>query len=244
MPGVPSFRRTVCCLHAHPGVCPRFCPQVYRNAKAALQKVLGVVPKATARDLCIQFGCARHDQSVRACLAAYKERFDRSLPEVQRGHVDFSRTVFLAAAFYLVARKNKVAVDRTKLLGPLGITATEFAQARLGHAAPPPGSSSHQTVPLGQLCGAWQLQSQEAVALPHAQPVPLRTYPPPAPCTIQVCASMSDLCHDLVGTEPRKRKAEELPEEQRALIERTGCAGAMGGGGDRWPACGAVLPVA
>lgn len=36
---------------------------------------------------------------------------------------------------------------------------------------------------------------------------------------------MSDLCHDLVGTEPRKRKAEELPEEQRALIDRTGCGG-------------------
>lgn len=101
---------------------------MYRNAKAALQKVLGVVPKATARDLCIQFGCARHDQSVRACLAAYKERFVRSLPEVQRGHVDFSRAVFLAAAFFLVARKNKVAVDRMKLLGPLGVTATEFAQ--------------------------------------------------------------------------------------------------------------------
>lgn len=35
---------------------------------------------------------------------------------------------------------------------------------------------------------------------------------------------MADLCHDLVGVEPRKRKAEDLPEEQRALVERTGCA--------------------
>lgn len=65
---------------------------------------------------------------MRACLAAYKERFVRSLSEVQRGHVDFSRAVFLAAAFYLVARKHKVAVDRVKLLGPLGVTATEFMQ--------------------------------------------------------------------------------------------------------------------
>ena len=38
----------------------------------------------------------------------------------------------------------------------------------------------------------------------------------------QVCASLADLCHDLVGTEVKKRKAEELPEEQRRLIERTG----------------------
>jgi hypothetical protein len=28
--------------------------KVYRNAKAALQKILGVTSKATARDLCIQ----------------------------------------------------------------------------------------------------------------------------------------------------------------------------------------------
>ncbi|KAI3435711.1 hypothetical protein D9Q98_001769 [Chlorella vulgaris] len=141
--------------------------KVYRAAKAALQKILGVTGKATARDLCIQFGCARHDASVRAALAAYKERFVRSLPTVQQGRVDFGRPVFLAAAFYLVARKNKVAVDRTRLLDPLGVTASEFAQA---------------------------------------------------------CASMSDLCADLVGLQPRKRRAEELPQEQRALIDRTGAA--------------------
>jgi hypothetical protein len=49
---------------------------------------------------------------VRAALAAYKERFVRSLPAAQRGHVDFGRPVFLAAAFFLVARKNRVAVRR------------------------------------------------------------------------------------------------------------------------------------
>lgn len=84
---------------------------VYRNTKAALQKVLGLAGRATARELCVQFGCARHDQAVRACLAAYKERFVRSLPPAQQGHVDFARPAFLAAAFYLVARKNKVAVS-------------------------------------------------------------------------------------------------------------------------------------
>ena len=75
-----------------------------------------------------QFGCARHDQSVRAALAAYKERFVRSLPVAQQGRVDFGRPVFLAVAFFLVARKHRVAVDRLKLLGPLGVAATEFAE--------------------------------------------------------------------------------------------------------------------
>ncbi|EFN54248.1 hypothetical protein CHLNCDRAFT_11567, partial [Chlorella variabilis] len=127
--------------------------RVYRNAKAALQKVLGVTSKTTARELCVQFGCAGHEPAVRAALAAYKDRFVRSLPAAQQRHVDFGRPVFLAAAFYLVARKKKVAVDRVKLLDPLGVTAAELAQA---------------------------------------------------------CASMANLCHDLVGCEPRKRRAEEL----------------------------------
>lgn len=48
---------------------------------------------------------------------------------------------------------------------------------------------------------------------------------------------MSDLCHDLVGTEPRKRKAEELPEEQRALIDRTGWVLAAGGRGAGGQGC-------
>jgi hypothetical protein len=60
-------------------------------------------------------------------------------------------------------------VDRLKLLGPLGATASEFAQA---------------------------------------------------------CASMADLCPDLVATAAqRKRGAQDLPVEQRALIDRTGPAG-------------------
>lgn len=85
-------------------------PQVYKNTKATLQKLLGVGSKATARDLCIQFGCARHESAVKAALTAYKERFVRRLPAAKQGHVDFGRPVFLAAAFYLVARKNKTQV--------------------------------------------------------------------------------------------------------------------------------------
>ena len=48
-------------------------------------------------------------------LAAYKERFVKSLPPAQQAHVDFGRPVFLAAAFYLVARKHKVQVRRWPL---------------------------------------------------------------------------------------------------------------------------------
>ena len=83
---------------------------MYRNTKATLQKLLGVGTRTTSRELCVQFGCARHEPSVKAALVAYKERFVRRLPAAQQGHVDFSRPVFLATAFYLVARKNRVQV--------------------------------------------------------------------------------------------------------------------------------------
>ena len=38
----------------------------------------------------------------------YKDRFVASLPESDKASADFGRPVFLAVAFYLVARKNKV----------------------------------------------------------------------------------------------------------------------------------------
>ena len=100
----------------------------YAHARALLQKVLGVSASASPRDLCIRFGCAAHEAAVRAALSAYKTRFVARLPEARRGHVDFGRPVFLAAAFFLVARKNRVAVDRSKLLPPLGVTAAEFSE--------------------------------------------------------------------------------------------------------------------
>lgn len=98
----------------------------YANARVTLQKALCVRSNPTARDLCIQFGCARLEAAVRATLASYKQRFAASLPECQRGNLDFSRPVFLAASFYLIARKNRVKVSRERLLSTLGITGTEL----------------------------------------------------------------------------------------------------------------------
>lgn len=98
----------------------------YLNSRATLQKALGVRTVASPRDLCIQFGCARHEAEVRSTLVSYKQRFLTALPELQREKVDFSRPVFLAAVFCLVARKNRVCVAKGRLLPSLGITPTEF----------------------------------------------------------------------------------------------------------------------
>lgn len=43
----------------------------------------------------------------------YKQRFLAKLSETEKASADFSRPVFLAVAFYLVARKNKVTMLNT-----------------------------------------------------------------------------------------------------------------------------------
>lgn len=103
-----------------------------------------------------QFGCARHEASVRAALAAYKERFVHSLPAAQQRQCDFGRPVFLAAAFYLVARRNKVAVRQARLVlkgaarGHSVATASIWllrAVTRTSSPAPPPAPPRRLTAP-------------------------------------------------------------------------------------------------
>jgi origin recognition complex subunit 6 len=103
--------------------------KTYRNSKTTLQKVLKLGVRTSARDLCIQSGCAGIERQVKAALDTYKAAFIESLPQgySQSIVVDFSRPVFLAAAFYATARKHKVSVDRRRLLEPLGIYPKEFS---------------------------------------------------------------------------------------------------------------------
>jgi hypothetical protein len=103
--------------------------KTYRNSKTTLQKVLKLGIRTSARDLCIQFGCAGIERQVKAALDTYKAAFIESLPQgySQSIVVDFSRPVFLAAAFFATARKHKVSVDRRRLLEPLGIYPKEFS---------------------------------------------------------------------------------------------------------------------
>ncbi|KAK9813027.1 hypothetical protein WJX72_007774 [[Myrmecia] bisecta] len=100
--------------------------KVYNSTKIALQRGLGVKCRVGARELCVQFGCARLEPGVQRNLALYKQRFIQQLPPGQRDAADFSRSVFTAAAFFLTARKEKIKVDRKQLLDTLGIPGPEF----------------------------------------------------------------------------------------------------------------------
>ena len=93
-----------------------------------LQKTLSVRGRASARELCLQYGCARIEASIRSTLATFKERFLQTLPLADREKADLSDHRYLAAVFSLVARKNKVKVAREKLLSGLGLTSKELNQ--------------------------------------------------------------------------------------------------------------------
>eukprot|EP00798_Chlamydomonas_sp_ICE-L_P026704 gene26704-4273_t len=81
--------------------------KVYTNTFNTLQKVLEVRSPVTLQDLVVRYGCAPIRIMVSETLKKYKERFLESLPPAQRTAADFSRPVFLAVAFYLVAKKKK-----------------------------------------------------------------------------------------------------------------------------------------
>lgn len=119
---------------------------LYQNARATVQKVLCVGRNSTTpRDLCIRFGCARLELPIRTAFASFKERLIAALPPADRDNVDFTRPVFLAAVFFLVARKHRVKVERDRLFSSFGITSMEFnaalisATATLPELVPPKG---------------------------------------------------------------------------------------------------------
>jgi origin recognition complex subunit 6 len=99
---------------------------VYKNTRAMLQKALGVRSSASPRDLCVQFGCAKVELPVRVTLAAFKDKYLQRLPPGDRASANLSNPIFLAAVFYLVARKHKVKIARERLLTTLGLTSGEL----------------------------------------------------------------------------------------------------------------------
>lgn len=101
--------------------------KAYTRSLNAMQNALGVRPKLDIRELGIQFGCLRLIGAAQRAISLYKERFVAALPESRRSSADFSRPVFTAVAFYLCARRNKLKVDRTRLIEICGTSDSEFS---------------------------------------------------------------------------------------------------------------------
>eukprot|EP00250_Pteridium_aquilinum_P006574 c16464_g1_i1 orf=183-1058(+) len=101
--------------------------KAYIRSLTNLQNALGLRPTLDVRELAVQFGCVRLISSVHKILAEYKQRFIAALPASRKGNADFSRPVFTAVAFYLCAKKNKLKVDKLRLIEFCGTSDSEFA---------------------------------------------------------------------------------------------------------------------
>ncbi|CAI0448092.1 unnamed protein product [Linum tenue] len=100
--------------------------KAYTRSFNLLQNSIGVKTKLDVRELAIQFGCVRIIPSVQKGLSLYKDRFLASLPASRRAGADFTRPVFTAVAFYLSAKKQKLKIDKDKLIEVCGTSESEF----------------------------------------------------------------------------------------------------------------------
>ncbi|XP_047309032.1 origin of replication complex subunit 6-like isoform X2 [Impatiens glandulifera] len=101
--------------------------KAYTRSFNIMQNGLGVKNKVDIRELAIQFGCIRLIPIVLRGLYQYKERFIASLPLSRRASSDFTRPVFTAVAFFLCAKKQKLKVDKIKLIQLCGTSESEFS---------------------------------------------------------------------------------------------------------------------
>jgi origin recognition complex subunit 6 len=102
--------------------------QQYANARAIIQRGLGIKQGTSPRELCIQFGCAHLEPAVRSLLQTFKERFLEQLAGNDTTSINFARPAFMAAGFVLVARKNRVKADKARLRNALGLRPAELAE--------------------------------------------------------------------------------------------------------------------
>lgn len=101
--------------------------KTYSNVHKMLQQTLGLNRKVDLQHLIIRFGCAPVRPQVVKVLQQYKERFVAQLAsEAEKAKADFSRPTFLAVAFSLVARKNKIKVDQKALIEMMCVAREDF----------------------------------------------------------------------------------------------------------------------
>lgn len=101
--------------------------KAYNRSFNSMQNGIGVKNKIDVRELAIQFGCIRLIPFVHKGLSLFKESFIASLPLSRRSSADFSRPVFTAVAFYLCAKRQKLKVDKIKLIELAGTSESEFS---------------------------------------------------------------------------------------------------------------------
>jgi hypothetical protein len=101
--------------------------KTYESVYKMLQQTLGLNRKVDLQHLVVRYGCASLRPLVIQVLQLYKERFLAQLGSTEeRSKADFTRPTFLAAAFALVMKKNKMKVDQKELLEIMSVAQKDF----------------------------------------------------------------------------------------------------------------------
>jgi len=98
----------------------------YNIAHNAMRNLLGISAKISPQDLCILFRCTNLAKPTNRLFENYKEKFLAGIPPQRRQYADFSRTVFIAVAFYYASKQAKMKIDKTLLINSSYTTSKEF----------------------------------------------------------------------------------------------------------------------
>lgn len=100
--------------------------KVYANSFKTLQTLLGLNPTVTIRDLAVQFGCVGVVEHANLVLQSYRKEFEEKVSEASIDGVDFSKPLFSGAALYTICKRQKIKVDKTKLVDMTGVRRGTF----------------------------------------------------------------------------------------------------------------------
>ncbi|XP_078609037.1 origin recognition complex subunit 6-like [Branchiostoma floridae x Branchiostoma japonicum] len=123
--------------------------KVYSNALQTLGRMLDVQPRASVKDLCVQFGCVGAADLAKDILHSYQDELQTKVSDA-----DISQPMFPAAAVYASAKQLKIKVDKAKLTSiaatrktvfdKLCIEMTKHAE-KIAEAKKTPGTKSKRT---------------------------------------------------------------------------------------------------
>uniref|UniRef100_A0A6U8HBD9 Origin recognition complex subunit 6 n=1 Tax=Eutreptiella gymnastica TaxID=73025 RepID=A0A6U8HBD9_9EUGL len=88
----------------------------YQTAFGMIQSVLKIKMPVSLQQLAIKFGCARIQSAAQRNLQAFQVKFRGQLNHHQRASLNFRSSAYPACALYLTALKEKLKVDKDRLL--------------------------------------------------------------------------------------------------------------------------------
>lgn len=123
----------------------------------------------TVKEVCKKLGHPLLIADTEDNLRRYKEKVTKSMTKEQIAYIDFTKTVYPAAAFFLAAHKNKVKVTQAAIGNSLDIQKPELQRAIASFqvmlepptSATPAGAAQQKPIVLGASGGVKRTRTDE-----------------------------------------------------------------------------------